>query len=163
MLLLAFVSNTWWNNYSWPSLPLSFISHCAIRPFYFTVMPPQIKGFFFFGFKAELSTSRQYAFLPVSDIVVADALVWSSRDNWCQAVFYLVQKALVAFCGVVTVLCGLRMSVHLGNGFNFKNNSEAWREALERPFSPSWSNPSDLCPWLPRALQHEAGNKDLAV
>lgn len=39
--------------------------------------------------------------------------------------FNLVQKALVAFCGVVTVLCGLRMSVHLGSGFNFKNNSEA--------------------------------------
>lgn len=42
-VILAFVSNQWWNNSSWPSLPLSFISHCAIRPFYFTAMPPIIK------------------------------------------------------------------------------------------------------------------------
>lgn len=43
VVFLAFVSNKWWNNYSWPSLALSFIFHSEIRPLYFTIMPLQIK------------------------------------------------------------------------------------------------------------------------
>lgn len=77
--------------------------------------------------------------------------------------FYLVQKALVAFRGVATILCGLRMLVHLGSGFNSKRQFKSMKGSLEPPLSPSWSNPSDLCPWLPRASQHDAGNKDLSV
>lgn len=43
VVFLAFVSNKWWNNYSWPSLPLSFIFHSEIRPLPFTIVPLQIK------------------------------------------------------------------------------------------------------------------------
>jgi hypothetical protein len=72
------------------------------------------------------------------------------------------KNALVAFCGGVTILCGLRMWCNSVVGFILKAMEKQEGQPL-KPLSPSWSNPSDLCPWLPRALQHEAGNKDLSV
>lgn len=41
--------------------------------------------------------------------------------------------------------------------FNLKTTTQKSEGWPELPLSPSKSNPSNLCPWLPRALQHEAG------
>lgn len=84
-------------------------------------------------------------------ITLANTLVQSFQDDWCQTVFNLVQKkkknnnALVAFCGVVTVLCGLRMSVQLGSWFNFKINGKTGRAALE-PLAPVGQTPATFAP-----------------
>lgn len=144
-VILAFVSNKWLNTSSWPFLPVSFISHCAIRRFHFTAVPPMIK------LKNE-KKKKEKPSTPVDnmrftcDIILANTLVQTFQDDWCQTVFILSKKnALVAFCGVVTILSGLRMSVHLGSWFNFKNNGKTGRAALE-PLAPVGQTPATFAP-----------------
>lgn len=89
VVFLAFVSNKWWNNYSWPPLPLSFIFYSEIRPFTWLLSHHQLS---FLKNSKIIHTSRPYASLPVSDVIIANALVWSVQDDWCQTVFILSKK-----------------------------------------------------------------------
>lgn len=75
----------------------------------FTAMPPMSK------LKKEKISMPVDNMLFTCDMILANTLVQSFQDDWCQTVFILSNNALVAFCGVVTILCGLRMSVQLGS------------------------------------------------
>lgn len=101
-----------------------FHFHCAIRLFCFTVMSPQIK------LKKKknsrtIHTSRQYAFLPVSNGIVANALVWSFQGDWCQAVFILSKKRWWPFVVLLQSSVGLGCWCILVVGLILKDNSKA--------------------------------------
>lgn len=131
VVLLAFVSNKWWNNYSWPSLPLSLIFHCAIRPFYVTVIAATdyVKK----KKSRTIHTSRQHAFLPVSDIIIANALVWRFQDDWCQAVLILSRKRWWPFVVLLQSSVGLGCLCILVVGLILKTI----QEHEGKPWSPS--------------------------
>ena len=136
VVFLAFVSNKWWNNYSWPSLPLSFIFHSEIRPLYFTIVPRQMKCKRKKKSKTT-HTSRKRASLPISDVIVGSA---------CHRVFGMIGIRQFSFCpksaGGLLWWCynpqgalgGCRHNFVAA--FNFKTNSESEGQ-LSLPLSPS--------------------------
>lgn len=106
-----------------------------------------------------IHTSRQCASLPLSDVIVGNACHGVSKKMMGIRQFSSCPEIAG---GLVMVV--LQPSRGFGGcrcnfvaAFNLKTTTQKSEGWPELPLSPSKSNPSNLCPWLPRALQHEAG------
>lgn len=80
-----------------------------------------------------IHTSRQHAFLPVSDIIIANALVWRFQDDWCQAVLILSRKRWWPFVVLLQSSVGLGCLCILVVGLTLKTI----QEHEGKPWSPS--------------------------